>query len=148
METTLPGLVDQLDRRTFGPRWERLTDRQAEFLAALALHGGRAGMAGLARTLNRTSTELSWLRDQLIKEGDIYPPRYGHVAMAVPLFTEFVLARYPQDRLVPSSELLTLEQMKENAGYPNRDFSSLHVGQPKPRPTLPPGPSASHERGR
>ncbi|MBK7612485.1 MAG: hypothetical protein IPJ15_14975, partial [Actinomycetales bacterium] len=94
VEATLPGLVDQLDRRTFGPRWERLTDRQAEFLAALALHGGRAGMADLARTLNRTSTDLSWLRDQLIKEGDIYPPRYGHVAMAVPLFTEFVLARY------------------------------------------------------
>lgn len=114
VETALPGLVDQLDRRTFGPRWDRLTDRQAEFLAALALLGGRAAMADLARALNRTSTELSWLRDQLIKEGDIYPPRYGHVAMAVPLFTEFTLARYPQDRLGPSSRLLTLEQMRAN----------------------------------
>ena len=150
VQNALPGLVDQLDRRTFGPRWERLTDRQAEFLAALALLGGRAGMADLARTLNRTSTELSWLRDQLIKEGDIYPPRYGHVAMAVPLFTEFVLARYPEDRLGSSSELLTLEQMSENTagGLSSRDSGAPHVGPPKPRPPLPPGPSASHERGR
>ncbi len=151
VETALPSLVDQLDRRTFGPRWERLTDRQAEFLAALALLGGRAGMAELARTLHRTSTELSWLRDQLIKEGDIYPPRYGHVAMAVPLFTEFVLARYPQDRLGPSSELLTLEQMSENTStsvLDHRDPGAPLLGQPKPRPRLPPGPSAPHERGR
>ena len=151
VETALPSLVDQLDRRPFGPRWERLTDRQAEFLAALALLGGRAGMAELARTLHRTSTELSWLRDQLIKEGDIYPPRYGHVAMAVPLFTEFVLARYPQDRLGPSSELLTLEQMSENTStsvLDHRHPGAPLLGQPKPRPPLPPGPSAPHERGR
>ena len=147
VEATLPGLVDQLDRRTFGPRWERLTDRQAEFLAALALHGGRAGMADLARTLNRTSTDLSWLRDQLIKEGDIYPPRYGHVAMAVPLFTEFVLARYPQDRLGPSSELLTLEQMSNYAQNTSLAPSPPRPGgnplpRTSPRHSLTPGPAS------
>lgn len=116
VRSALPGLVEQLERRTFGPRWERLTDRQAEFLAALAVHGGRAATADLARALNRPGNELSWLRDQLIKGGDIYAPRYGQIAMAVPLFTPFVLARYPHDRSAASPELLTLDQMRTNTG--------------------------------
>lgn len=118
----VPGVIDQLDRRTFGPRWERVTDRQAEFLAALAIHGGQAAMADLATTLGRPRSELSWLRDQLLKEGDVYAPRYGHIAMAVPLFTPFILARYPEER-EHGGDLLTMQQMR----------ATLAGGSPRPR---------------
>lgn len=38
----LPLVEADLNHRTLGPRWERMTDRQMEYLTALALHGGRA----------------------------------------------------------------------------------------------------------
>lgn len=98
VEAALPQIGAQLERRTLGPRWERISDRQMEFLAALALHGGRASTALIAKTLGRTQQELSWLREELIEEGDIYAPKRGQLAMAVPLFNRYVLSHYERTR--------------------------------------------------
>ena len=57
----------KLEQRTLGSRWERLTDRQLEYLAALTVLGGQTGSDRLAVTLGRTTSELSWIRDQLRK---------------------------------------------------------------------------------
>ena len=142
VEAAVPGLVEELGRRTFGPRWERMTDRHAEFLAALALLGGRAETAEVSAVLGRPVPQLSWIRDQLIKEGDIYAPRYGQVAMAVPLFTPFVLARYPLDREA-SADLLTLAEMEERARPQSQLTRELPAPSPHPK-TL--RPAQGHDR--
>lgn len=116
VRVALTKVAGQLERRTLGPRWDRITDRQMEFVTALALHGGRAPTAAIAATLGRTQQELSWLRRELIQEGDIYAPRRGQLAMAVPLFSRFVLAHYERTRVDASTPLLTLEQMLTNSG--------------------------------
>lgn len=118
VEASLPEVGTYLERRTLGPRWERITDRQLEFMAALALHGGQAAMADIARTLGRPRDDLGWLREELIKEGDTYAPRQGQIAMAVPLFNAYVLTRYEDARTDRTMPLLTLEQMRTNAGVP------------------------------
>ena len=113
------GLVDaavDLERRTLGPRWDRITDREMEFLAALALHGGHASTRAIASTLGRTPQDLSWLRQALLVEGDVYAPRRGRLSMAVPLLAHYVLAHYEQARGDASTPLLSLEQMRANAG--------------------------------
>lgn len=116
VERSLPGVAAQLERRTLGPRWDRISDRQMEFLAALALLGGRAATSSIARTLGRTQRELSWIREELISEGDVYVPRRGELAMAVPLFNRYVLSNYERSRPDAATHLLTLTQMAENAG--------------------------------
>lgn len=115
VEASLSAAAEQLDLRTLGPRWDRITDRQMEFLAALALHGGRAPISLIATTLERQLRELSWLREELIREGDVYSPRRGEIAIAIPLFVKYILSRYPQDR---STGLLTLAEMRANAHLP------------------------------
>ena len=65
----------ELEQRTLRPRLERLTDRQAELLAAIAVHGGAATISDLTITLQRaSSTTYSRIRDELITEGDISAP--------------------------------------------------------------------------
>jgi hypothetical protein len=113
--TALPRATATLEQRSFGPRWSRMSDRQMEFLAAMALSGGRATTPMITRTLGRSAQELSWLRDQLIDEGDIYSPRRGELVMAVPLFNDYVLSHYEQARSSMTADVLSLEQMTENA---------------------------------
>lgn len=115
VEVSLIDAATRLDQRTLGPRFDRLTDRQMEFLAAVALHGGSGPISVIANTLGRSVTELSWLRDALIQEGDIYVPRRGHVALAVPLFARYIINRYPDES--PDC-VLTLEHMRANAQLP------------------------------
>lgn len=116
VETALPQVAAQLERRTLGPRWDRISDRQMEFLAALALHGGRASTATIATTLGRTQQDLSWLREELIEEGDIYAPKRGQLAMAVPLFNRYVLSHYERSRPDAATVVLSLDEMIANAG--------------------------------
>lgn len=116
VEDAIPRVAEQLERRTLGPRWERISDRQMEFLAALALHGGRASTSAIATALGRSQQELSWLRDELIEEGDVYAPKRGQLAMAVPLFNRYVLSHYERTRPDAAIALLGLEQMIANAG--------------------------------
>jgi len=116
VQEAIPQVAAQLERRTLGPRWDRISDRQMEFLAALALHGGRASSSAIATTLGRTQQELSWLREELIEEGDVYAPKRGQLAMAVPLFNRYVLSHYESTRPEAATPLLSLDQMMVNAG--------------------------------
>lgn len=144
VETALPQVAAQLERRTLGPRWDRISDRQMEFLAALALHGGRASTAAIAATLGRTQQELSWLREELIEEGDIYAPKRGQLAMAVPLFNRYVLSHYERTRPEAATALLSLQQMIGNAGLDasaidgNGDADVLQRRRQNETPQLPP----------
>lgn len=115
VDTAIPGVAAQLERRTLGPRWDRITDRQMEFLAALALLGGRAASAAVAAALGRTHQEISWIREELIEEGDVYVPKRGQLAMAVPLFRQYVLSHYERTRPDAATALLSLKEMAANA---------------------------------
>jgi hypothetical protein len=142
VEAALPLVADTLERRTLGPRWDRISDRQMEYLAALALHGGRTSTAAIAKTLGRSQQDLSWLREELIEEGDVYAPKRGQLAMAVPIFNRFVLSRYESARPEASTELMTLSEMIANAGLDpsaapaRRDLLRPHGQQETPQ--LPP----------
>ncbi len=98
----LPLVEADLDRRTLGPRWDRMTDRQMEYLAALSVHGGRATTRALAATLGRTPQEL-------------YAPQRGHVTLTVPIFVPFVLAHYEEARATSDTELLALSSLQQSA---------------------------------
>lgn len=114
VEVSVPMAASQLERRTLGPRWDRISDRQMEFMAALALLGGQATSAQLALALGREQRELSWIREELIAEGDVYSPKRGQLNMAVPLFRDYVLSRYETLRGEADTHLLALEQMSAN----------------------------------
>lgn len=123
VETALPKAAAQLERRTLGPRWDRMPDRQREFLTALAINGGRATASQLARTLDRKSQELSWVRQALIEEGDVFAPKRGHLSLAVPLMAPFVLAHYEQAREeADNNNILSLESMHNNADQPRAEL--------------------------
>jgi len=120
---------DRLVRQTLGPRLDELPPRQLEYLTAIALHGGRASTRRIAETLGRQQRELSWVRDDLLRAGDIYTPRRGHVVMSVPAFASFLLAHYDDAREATDTELLPLDTMRSNASS---------TGSPAPRGQLEP----------
>jgi hypothetical protein len=74
----------------------------------------------VARTLGRSLQELSSVRQDLLREGDIYSPQRGHVALAVPLFASFILAHYEHARDDAETNLLSLPAMHGNRGRPRR----------------------------
>jgi hypothetical protein len=49
----IPRFEADLNRRTLGPRWDRMSDRHMEYLAAVALHGGQTTTRNLAAALGR-----------------------------------------------------------------------------------------------
>jgi hypothetical protein len=63
-----------------------------------------------------TRSALSSVRQDLLREGDIYSPQRGHVALAVPLFASFILAHYEHARDGAETNLLSLPAMHGNRG--------------------------------
>lgn len=125
---------DRLVRQSLGPRLNELPGRQLEYLVAVAIHGGRATTRAVAQTLGREQKELSWVREDLIRAGDLYSPSRGHVMMSVPAFAPFLLARYEDAREMTDTELLSLDSMRSNA-----------VLAPEPRPRV--SGAAEHRPG-
>jgi hypothetical protein len=93
----------------------RLTPKQREFLAALAVIGGTGPIKHVAATLGKSVKDVSWLRDELMKAGDIFTPSYGVVALAVPTFGQFLLERYPEMCEASPIDLLPLATLQANA---------------------------------
>ena len=85
---------EELDAGFFGPRLERATPRQRDYLQAMAGMGDRVAAAAVAERLHAPPATLSPLRDALIKKGLIYSPERGALAFTVPHF-----GTYLRDRL-------------------------------------------------
>ena len=109
--------IEQIARRSLGPRWDTMPDRQMEYLAALAANGGAASVRQLETILGRDQKSFSAVRDALIREGDIYAPRRGHIHIAVPLMVPFVLSRYDDARALAEhpNQLVPLAAMNQRA---------------------------------
>lgn len=129
-QRALPLAAAQIARRTLGPRWDRMPDRQREYMAALATAGGNATARELEVILGRAQKQSSRVRETLIEEGDIYAPRRGHVHMTVPLFARYILTEYETGRLESSEAdiLLSIDQMRQAASNANHSVESHTIG--------------------
>jgi hypothetical protein len=89
-------VLAQLDEEFFHVRFEKATDREREYMAAMADIGeGPYRTAQVAERLGRRPSYTSAPRDSLIKKGLIYSPDYGQVDFTVPKFSPFMRRRYP-----------------------------------------------------
>jgi hypothetical protein len=100
-----------VEKQTLEPRWRQRSGRQREFLAALAVLGGTAPIARVAQRLGKTVRELSAVRRRLIDDGEIYSPEWGQVTLAMPAFSDYILAHYEATRAWSSKDLLSLDDM-------------------------------------
>ena len=78
-------------------RWHGASPKEQQYLTALAellASDTSAGGADVARALGRTTQQVSYLRDRLIRKGTIFPEA-GHLVFAVPGMADWVLARRP-----------------------------------------------------
>ncbi len=103
---TEPLVLAQLDEEFFHVRFEKATDREREYMAAMAdLGEGPYRTAEVAQRLGKRLSYTSAPRDSLIKKGLIYSPAYGQVDFTVPRFSPFMRRRYPlRDRSSTSRE--------------------------------------------
>jgi hypothetical protein len=91
-----PLVLAQLDEEFFHVRFEKATDRERDYMAAMAdLGEGPYRTAAVAERLGRRLSYTSAPRDSLIKKGLIYSPDYGQVDFTVPKFSPFMRRRYP-----------------------------------------------------
>jgi hypothetical protein len=89
-------VLAELDEEFFHVRFEKATDREREYMAAMAdLGDGPYRTAAVAERLGRRPSYTSAPRDSLIKKGLIYSPDYGQVDFTVPKFSPFMRRRYP-----------------------------------------------------
>jgi hypothetical protein len=116
-QNALTSAAEELEERTLGPRLDRLTDRQAELLVAVAVHGGAVSTRDLTSTLHReSSTTYSRTRDELITEGDLYAPRRGALALTVPLMRPYLLAHYDEVCARANVAILPLRELERATG--------------------------------
>jgi hypothetical protein len=120
----VPEAAEQLTMRSLEPRWDALSDREAELVTAISVNGGRASAAQLESTLKREQRSWSRVRQSLIEAGDIYAPRRGVLEITVPALGRYALHQYPElrrgattpDRLVALDDMRALTRAQNSIG--------------------------------
>lgn len=80
-----------LDGSFFAARIARIPDSEVAYVGLLASLGPGPHRSGeVAAAGGRAASQMSAVRDRLIKEGVVYAPRYGWVEFAIPGFDDFV----------------------------------------------------------
>ena len=88
--------VRALDQGFFNVRFDRTTNTEREYLAAMASLGPGPHPSGqVAAAMGKTTRQVGPLRDSLIKKGLCHAPRHGELAFTVPMFDRFVQRRMP-----------------------------------------------------
>jgi hypothetical protein len=89
-------VLAELDDEFFHARFEKATERERQYMAAMAdLGEGPYRTAEIAKRLGRQPSYTSAPRDSLIKKGLIYSPHYGQIDFTAPKFSPFMRRRYP-----------------------------------------------------
>jgi len=97
VERATEGALEGLDEGFFRVRFDRLTNREKDYVRAMAHLGDRDQRSGeIARVLRTTVSGLGPLRDALMKKGMIYSPRHGEQAFTVPMFGDFMRRTIPE----------------------------------------------------
>ena len=87
-----PCVQARLDANFFDVRFDRISNREKEFLRTMAEYpdGAVVPMAEIVRRLDCSLSAVSPVRASLIKKGMIYSPAYGGIAYTVPMFAEYL----------------------------------------------------------
>jgi type II secretory pathway predicted ATPase ExeA len=92
--------IERLDESFFKVRFDRITPKEKEYLRALAELGEGPHRSGdIVSKLKTKQSNVSLIRDNLIKKGMIYSPSYGDIEFTVPLFDEFMKRMMPSDTI-------------------------------------------------
>ena len=87
-------VIARLDEGFFNVRYDRMTQREREYIRAMAELGpGPHATGDIASRMDLTTNKASSIKNNLIKKGMVYSPEHGRTAFTVPLFDEFVLRR-------------------------------------------------------
>lgn len=89
--------TNRLDEDFFRVRFDRLTDREKDYMRAMAALGpGPHRSADIAGELGITVQSAGPLRDSLIKKGMIYSEKHGTNAFTVPMFDDYMRRAMPE----------------------------------------------------
>jgi hypothetical protein len=111
-KSTIPGAVETIRETTLAPIWDRMPARQMEYLAVLSALGGVATTKQMSRVLQRPAADFSWLRDELLKSGEIYSSKRGEISIAVPALIDFALEEYDESVAGSPYDPLSLEEIR------------------------------------
>jgi hypothetical protein len=90
---------DELDRRFFRDRYEKATEAERIYMAAMAdLGDGRHSSGEISGHMGMTPKELSVRRSGLIAKGLIYNPSGSELDFTVPQFATYLRRVHPFDR--------------------------------------------------
>ena len=91
--------IRRLDKNFFRVRFDRLTQREREYLRAMAELGPGAHRSGdIADLLHLEVQSVAPFRSSLIRKGMIYSPAHGDTEFTVPLFVDFMKRSMPLPR--------------------------------------------------
>jgi hypothetical protein len=95
-----PSVHEELDTRFFRDRYDKATEAERIYMAAMAdLGDGAHPSGGIAAHMGYPNTRaVSVRRDSLIKKGLIYSPRGTELDFTVPHFADFMRRTHPFDR--------------------------------------------------
>jgi hypothetical protein len=95
VESAIPLAEAELDESFFEVRLGRLNATQRAYIHAMAeLGDGPVSSSDIAQQLDRRPTDVTKVRDALIREAIIYAPARGELAFTVPHCARFVRRRY------------------------------------------------------
>jgi AAA ATPase domain len=91
--------TNRLDQDFFRVRFDRLTDREKDYMRAMAELGPGPHRSGdIAAELKIELRSAAPLRDSLIKKGMIYSEKHGRNGFTVPMFDDFMRRAMPDWR--------------------------------------------------
>ncbi|HVB70150.1 MAG TPA: ATP-binding protein [Acidimicrobiales bacterium] len=87
--------LSRLENGLYATRYQGATPRERGYLDAMATlaPSGPVRSADVANALGKTLTEMSQVRDNLVRKGVIHSPVSGELTFSVPGFGEYVLRR-------------------------------------------------------
>ena len=88
----VPVVQKRLDTNFFDVRFDRISNREKEFLRAMAEfpQDKAIPMSELVGKMRRPLNAVSPIRASLIKKGVVYSPEYGGIAYTVPMFADYL----------------------------------------------------------
>jgi hypothetical protein len=94
VETAIPEVRKRMDEGLYMSRFDRASVGERRYLVAMAELGDRDISSGqVARRLDRKMTDLSPVRDRLIRKGLIHGTSAGRIDFSVPGFADYVRRR-------------------------------------------------------
>ena len=96
VERALPLVHRRLDDNFFDVRFDRVTNKEREFLRTMADIPSPIAVSEVAERLKRPLNAISAVRAALIRKGMVYSPSHGEIAYTVPLFGDYMRRILPK----------------------------------------------------